>query len=305
MSMSVRCDGCGLEYAGARGLRRRVRRPAEPRATRASSGCSSRCKRFHRRARAVLETPEPDRRASSRSESSWTDGRYSPLFRAALHGARRVVRVVVPARRPRSPTRPGRCSRSSTTTAILTVTGSPHWRTVVGGSRTLRRTRGQGAHRHRARRRPSARSPNRPTASRSVTTATRPAPSTERWSRPTPTRRSPCSPSRPRPNAAVLGAFDYSVNETILHTDALGSYPRAPRPGFVELPPGGVRRRRRGGAGELRHEPAPPARRAAPIRRHVERRRADPRRARDRAHAVHASRCTPANRSARRSDSPS
>ena len=42
MSMSVRCDGCGLEYAGARGPRRRVRPAVERGEPRASCACSSR-----------------------------------------------------------------------------------------------------------------------------------------------------------------------------------------------------------------------------------------------------------------------
>ena len=48
-----------------------------------------------------------------------------------------------------------------------------------------------------------------------------PAPSTMRWSRPTPTKPSPCSPADAAEHD-VLGAFGYSVNETILHTDGSG-----------------------------------------------------------------------------------
>ncbi len=146
----------------------------------------------------------------------------------------------------------------------LTVTGSPHWRTVVGGSRTLRRTRGQGAHRHRA-------LDAGPPASRR--TARRGRDPRRRRRDPLvrprggrdPRRRGAraCSPDRPRAEHDVLGAFGYSTNETVLHTDGSGLPTPRTRAGIVELSPGRVQRRRRRGAGELRHEPAPPARRAA------------------------------------------
>src|SRR5438270_12621760 len=54
MSMSVRCDGCGLEYAGGRGLRglfAQRRRLADPRFLR----LLVEVKRFHRRASAFLQ----------------------------------------------------------------------------------------------------------------------------------------------------------------------------------------------------------------------------------------------------------
>src|SRR3954454_8484945 len=55
MSMSIRCDGCGLEYAGARGLMGLF---AQPRSvTRAAFlRMLIEVKRFHRQARRVMDT---------------------------------------------------------------------------------------------------------------------------------------------------------------------------------------------------------------------------------------------------------
>ena len=43
---------------------------------------------------------------------------------------------------------------------------------------------------------------------------------------------------------AVLGAFAYSRNETLLHTDSRVLPGRPARPGVLELPDGRLRRRR-------------------------------------------------------------
>ena len=98
--------------------------------------------------------------------------------------------------------------------------------------------------------------------------------STEPSSPPTPTRR--CAARRPRPptERAVLGAFRYSRNETVLHTDAslLPTRTAAPgRRGTTCLDRCDGERRR--GAGQLRHEPAAATRRARRLRRHAQRRR--------------------------------
>ena len=55
MSMSVRCDGCGLEYAGAQGMSGLFARPSSlvrPRYL----AMLAQVKYFHRRARAVLDS---------------------------------------------------------------------------------------------------------------------------------------------------------------------------------------------------------------------------------------------------------
>ena len=105
----------------------------------------------------------------------------------------------------------------------LSVSGSPR---VAHGRRRLaqlRRARGQGAHRHRAVDAGAQRAAGPRPASRSATTPTTSAPSTPPSSPPTPTRRSACWPIPPPRERATLGAFASSVNETVLHTDALGA----------------------------------------------------------------------------------
>ena len=65
MSFGVRCEGCGLEYAGARGMHGVVPRPGvlgRPRYLR----MLTEVKRFHRQARTVLAIPPP-------TASRWTD----------------------------------------------------------------------------------------------------------------------------------------------------------------------------------------------------------------------------------------
>jgi phytoene dehydrogenase-like protein len=70
MSMSVRCDECGLEYAGAKGAAGlfAVRQAADPRYLRMLGEVL----RFHRRARALLRAP------GGRDQLSAGDGRAVP-----------------------------------------------------------------------------------------------------------------------------------------------------------------------------------------------------------------------------------
>ena len=56
MSFGVRCEGCGLEYAGARGARGRARDARQP-ARPAYLRMLGEVKRFHRHARALLRDP--------------------------------------------------------------------------------------------------------------------------------------------------------------------------------------------------------------------------------------------------------
>ena len=131
MSMSVRCAGCGLEYAGARGLgglfpqTSNLARPAYLRML-------AEVRRFHRHARRVLA----DERAGDVTLGAFVAvGGYSRYF--VEHFLLPVVAcgVVGGRDRRRSPTRPATCSRSCDHHGMLAVTGSPRWRTVVGGSR--------------------------------------------------------------------------------------------------------------------------------------------------------------------------
>ena len=83
MSMSVRCDGCGLEYAGARGLGGIFAQPANvanPRFLR----MLVEVKRFHRAARRLLDARRRSRSAPDGGAVTLGDflaaGRYTPYF---------------------------------------------------------------------------------------------------------------------------------------------------------------------------------------------------------------------------------
>ena len=120
---------------------------------------------------------------------------------------------------------------------MLTVTGSPPWRTVIGGSAPLRRAGRQGAHRRPHRPRRSARCAATRTASRSATTPTASAPVRRRGRRHP--RRPGAAPAR-RPHRGrarrCSARSRYTRNATVLHTDA-SVLPRAPaRAGLLELP---------------------------------------------------------------------
>jgi predicted NAD/FAD-binding protein len=130
MSMSVRCEGCGLEYAGAKGMRGLFAQPRS--ATRpAYLQMLVEVKRFHRAARRVL--------AAGRDELTLgkflADGRYSAYFcqhfivplDACVWSTSQEAALAYPARYLFS---------FLDNHGMLAVTGSPQWRTVVGGSRT-------------------------------------------------------------------------------------------------------------------------------------------------------------------------
>ena len=76
MSFGVRCEGCGLEYAGARGMHGVVPRPGvlgRPRYLR----MLTEVKRFHRQARSVLSDPAAD---GLTLDGFLRKGEYSPYF---------------------------------------------------------------------------------------------------------------------------------------------------------------------------------------------------------------------------------
>jgi predicted NAD/FAD-binding protein len=130
MSMSVRCAGCGLEYAGARGIgglfpqASNLARPAYLRML-------AEVRRFHGHARRVLA----DERAGDVTLGAFVAvGGYSRYFVehfllpvvAAVWSAGETVSLAYPARYLFAFLRHH---------GMLAVTGSPRWRTVVGGSR--------------------------------------------------------------------------------------------------------------------------------------------------------------------------
>ena len=130
MSLSVRCDGCGLEYAGARGLGgvfADARRGASP----AFLRMLVEVKRFHRRARRLLDSHDD----SVTLGEFLRRGRFSryfeqhfmvPLVSCVWSCAPRTA-LVYPAQY---------LFRFLDHHGMLSVNGSPQWRTVVGGSRT-------------------------------------------------------------------------------------------------------------------------------------------------------------------------
>jgi predicted NAD/FAD-binding protein len=130
MSMSVRCAGCGLEYAGARGLGGLF-----PQASNAARPAYLRMlaevARFHRHARRVLA----DERAGDVTLGAFLAvGGYSRYF--VEHFMLPVVSAVWSAGETVSLAYPARYLFAFLSHhGMLAVSGSPRWRTVVGGSR--------------------------------------------------------------------------------------------------------------------------------------------------------------------------
>ena len=132
MSMSVRCDGCGLEYAGGRGLRgllAQPRRLLDPKFL----GMLWQVERFHRRASAFLQAAD-NGDVTTYGEFLEREG-FSEHFVA--HYAVPVVSCVWSSGREVALLYPARyLFRFLDHHGMLAVSGSPQWYTVVGGSRT-------------------------------------------------------------------------------------------------------------------------------------------------------------------------
>ncbi len=138
MSMSVRCEGCRLEYAGGRGLSgllAQPRRLLDPQFLR----MLLQVRRFHRRATAFLRStddPEGDDQGdlTTYGEFLQREG-FSEHF--ISHYAVPVVSCVWSSGRDAASHYPARyLFRFLDHHGMLQVTGSPMWFTVVGGSRT-------------------------------------------------------------------------------------------------------------------------------------------------------------------------
>ena len=129
MSMSITCT-CGLSYAGGRGLRGILAQPwraADPRFIRMLVEVP----RFHRAARKLLSGADP--------RMTWgeflTAGGYSDYF--VHHFALPLVACVWSSGAADAMAYPAQhLFRFLDHHGMLTVTGSPSWRTVVGGSRS-------------------------------------------------------------------------------------------------------------------------------------------------------------------------
>ena len=132
MSMSVRCEGCGLEYAGGRGLRGMLAQPRrllDPRFLR----MLLQVRHFHRRASAFLEATD-DGDTTTYGEFLEGEGfgehfiaHYAVPVVSCVWSSGREVALLYPARY---------LFRFLDHHGMLQVTGSPQWYTVVGGSRT-------------------------------------------------------------------------------------------------------------------------------------------------------------------------
>ncbi|MER7749229.1 FAD-dependent oxidoreductase [Streptomyces bacillaris] len=215
MSMSVRCEGCGLEYAGARGIAGLL---AQPRS--ALRGPYLRMlaevPRFHRAARALLELPEGPATEMTLGEFT-RRGRFSPYFHA--HFLTPMVSAVWscdPVTALRYPAR--YLFRFLAHHGMLTVGGSPVWRTVTGGSRAyVERVAKQLTAVHTA---TPVRAVTRQADGVELTTedgTTTPYDSVVIATHPDQALRLLADPTDAE--RATLGAFTYSRNPTLLHTD--------------------------------------------------------------------------------------
>ncbi|MER5863422.1 FAD-dependent oxidoreductase [Kitasatospora sp. NPDC002040] len=220
MSMSVRCEGCGLEYAGARGPAGLLARPSTVLHGRYLRMLAE-VPRFHRRARRLLAAPgagDPSLR------EFLADGGFSEYF--VSHFMTPVVAAVWSCAPDLAGDYPARYLFAFLENhGMLGVTGSPSWRTVVGGSQTYVQRIAErlptvhcsapvrAVHRH----------PDGVTVSTgdgrrfpadAVVVATHADQALRLLADPTPAERE------------VLGAFTYSRNPTVLHRDA-SRLPRA------------------------------------------------------------------------------
>ncbi|MGM9470846.1 NAD(P)/FAD-dependent oxidoreductase [Pseudarthrobacter sp. YS3] len=138
MSMSVRCDGCGLEYAGARdGARGIIARPSSLLRGRYLLMLLE-VMRFYRKARALIQAPESDA-GTGTAGAELTLGeflareRFSPYF--ISHFMTPVVSAVWSCDPTTALSYPARYLFTFLGHhGMLGVKGSPQWRTVTGGS---------------------------------------------------------------------------------------------------------------------------------------------------------------------------
>ncbi len=135
MSMSVACAGCGLEYAGARGLAGIFARPASVTNLRYLRMLFE-VKKFHRQAHRLLaDKTDAATDVSPTLREFLADGNYSAYF--VSHFILPVVSCVWSCGSNVAGEYPARyLFQFLDNHGLLSVTGSPQWRTVTGGSRT-------------------------------------------------------------------------------------------------------------------------------------------------------------------------
>lgn len=225
MSMSVHCDGCGLEYAGAKGPRGLFAQPrslTRPRYLRMLGEVL----RFHRQAKALLATPPERVPTAEQTLGQFLDiGDYSTYFRS--HFMTPVVAAVWSTAPNEADLYPARYLFAFLQNhGMLSVTGSPTWRTVVGGSRTYVervaknlpdiRTGAPVTRIGRVEGGVEITASGRTDSYEGVVIATHPHQALAMLAEPTAAERD------------VLGAIHYTPNETVLHHDAR-MLPTAPR----------------------------------------------------------------------------
>ncbi len=232
MSMSVRCEGCGLEYAGARGpsgLFPRAGNALRPRYLAMLAEVPA----FHRRARRLLaSSPEQAATAADATEAgtaratAMTLGEFLAQGRFSRYFVSHFVTPLISAVWSCSPQTALRYPahylfRFLDNHGMLSVTGSPQWRTVTGGSvEYVERVAKQIPAVRTGTPVTGVRRPDGGAAAVRITTgdgtehefdgvvlAVHPDQALRMLDDPTPGERE------------VLGAFRYSRNPTVLHTD--------------------------------------------------------------------------------------
>ncbi len=224
MSMSIRCGGCGLEYAGSKGFAGLF--PSARNATRPRYlGLLAQVLRFHRRARAALADPTPVGRDETMT-AFLARGRFGPYF--VSHFVTPLVSAVWSCAPSEAGAYPARyLFQFLANHGMLGVRGAPEWRTVVGGSRTYVEKAAAGLPDVRVA--TPVRSLERTAEGLLLRTAagaidrfdaaviaTHPDQALELLAEPSPDQ------------VRILGAIGYSTNPTILHSDA-AVLPRARR----------------------------------------------------------------------------
>ena len=133
MSMSVSCQGCGLEYAGARGPSGVLARPGNLLRGRYLRLLTE-VPRFHRHARRLLASADPAADMVTLREFL-RQGRFGGYF--AAHFVTPLVAAVWSCAPELARDYPARYLFAFLDNhGLLSVGGSPSWRTVTGGSRT-------------------------------------------------------------------------------------------------------------------------------------------------------------------------
>lgn len=214
MSMSVRCEGCGLEYAGAKRIgglfaqRGNLLRPTY-------LSMLAQVTRFHRQANRLLGTPPTD---SDQTLGEFLEqGRYSDYF--VDHFALPLVSAVWSSDREASRQYPARyLFEFLRHHGMLSVTGSPVWRSVVGGSHEyVRRVAQRISAVHRS---TPVRSVHRHTDTVEIRDDSDTVHTVDRVVLACHADQALDLLAEPSPaEQKILGAFRYSHNETWLHTD--------------------------------------------------------------------------------------